>query len=280
MIVAAARGARGEKKKMAAAGKRRRVADARREETVAMLAERGVMSPSELAAHFNVSVMTIHRDLNELQRRGIIHKSHGGVTPQPAGTFEATIAYREAHMVEAKASIAAAAARFVTPGSSVMLDDSTTASQLVPHLVEAAARGPLTVATNFLGNLRPLAQADGLSLVALGGDYDPISDSFTGMVCLRDIAAVRVDAVFVSASGIADGIAWHPDPQVVAVKQAMLGATKCKYLLVDHSKLGHSALHEVAPLSDFDTVVVDADTPAEAVRELEGHGAHVVVAGR
>ena len=52
-----------------------------------MLADRGVMSPSELAQHFDVSVMTIHRDLNELQRRGIILKSHGGVTPQPAGTF-------------------------------------------------------------------------------------------------------------------------------------------------------------------------------------------------
>ena len=241
-----------------------------------MLAERGVMSPSELAQHFGVSVMTIHRDLNELQRRGIIVKSHGGVTPQPAGTFESTLAFREGHMVEAKQAIAAAAADLVSSGGSVLLDDSTTVSHLIPHLLE---RTPLTVATNFLPNLRPLAEADGVSLIAIGGDHDPVSDSFTGMVSLRDLAAVRVDAVFLSAAGVAGGSAWHADPQVVAVKQAMLAAAERAYLLVDHTKLGRNALHEIVELGDVDAVVTDADAPADALAELHAVGVEVVVAG-
>ena len=240
-----------------------------------MLAERGVMSPSELASHFGVSVMTIHRDLNELQRRGIIHKSHGGVTPQPAGTFESTLAYREGHMVEAKQAIAAAAARVVASGGSVLLDDSTTAAQLVPHLLE---RVPITVATNFLPNLRPLAGADGVSLIALGGDHDPTSDAFTGMVCLRDIAAVRVDAVFLSAAGVSGGAAWHGDPQIVAVKQAMIESAERAYLLVDSSKLGRSALHEIAAVADFDGVFTDSGASEQDLAELREAGAEVTVA--
>lgn len=254
---------------VAAAGRRRRAADQRREQTVAMLGERGVMSPSELANHFGVSVMTIHRDLNELQRRGIIVKSHGGVTPQPAGTFESTLAYREGHMVEAKQAIAAAAAQRVRAGGSVLLDDSTTASHLVPHLLEV---NPVTVATNFLPNLRPLAGADTVSLVALGGDHDPHSDAFTGMVCLRDIGALRVDAVFLSAAAVADGAAWHSDERIVAIKQAMLEAADQAYLLVDHTKLGHTALHEIARLEDLDAIFVDdgADPASlEALRETD-----------
>ena len=240
-----------------------------------MLGERGVMSPGELAQHFGVSVMTIHRDLNELQRRGIIVKSHGGVTPQPAGTFESTLAFREGHMVEAKQAIAAAAAELVPSGGSVLLDDSTTAAQLVPHLLE---RVPLTVATNFLPNLRPLAGADGVSLIALGGDHDPVSDSFTGMVALRDIAAVRVDTVFLSAAGVAGGGAWHADPQIVAVKQAMLASAEQAYLLVDHTKLGRNALHEIAELTEFAGVITDSDVPADALAELHALGVEVTVA--
>lgn len=240
-----------------------------------MLGERGVMSPSELAQHFDVSVMTIHRDLNELQRRGIIVKSHGGVTPQPAGTFESTLAFREGHMVEAKRAIAAAAAELVGTGESVLLDDSTTAAQLVPHLLQ---RVPITVATNFLPNLRPLAGADGVSLIALGGDHDPLSDSFTGMVTLRDIAAVRVDTVFLSAAGVAGGAAWHGDPQVVAVKQAMLASAEQAYLLVDHTKLGRTALHEISGLTDLAGVITDSDAPADALAELHAAGVEVVVA--
>ncbi|MHA3703885.1 DeoR/GlpR family DNA-binding transcription regulator [Jatrophihabitans sp. YIM 134969] len=259
----------------AAAGRRRRAADQRREETVTMLGERGVMSPSELAQHFGVSVMTIHRDLNELQRRGIILKSHGGVTPQPAGTFESTLAFRESHMVEAKAAIATAAVELIGAGGSVLLDDSTTAAHLVPHLVE---RVPVTVATNFLPNMRPLAAVDGVSLIALGGDHDPVSDAFTGLVCLRDIEAVRVDALFVSAAGVDGGTAWHGDPQLVAVKQAMLESAERAYLLVDHSKLGRTALHEIAPLGRFTAVVTDSGAPPDALAELHATGVEVVVA--
>lgn len=240
-----------------------------------MLSERGVMSPSELAQHFNVSVMTIHRDLNELQRRGIILKSHGGVTPQPVGTFESTLAFREGHMVEAKQAIAAAAAHLVATGGSVLLDDSTTAAQLVPHLL---AKVPITVATNFLPNLRPLAGADGVSLIALGGDHDPQADAFTGLVCLRDIAAVRVDAVFLSAAGVAGGAAWHSDPQIVAAKRAMLTSADRAYLLVDSSKLGRSALHEIALLDEFTGIVTDSGADTGALADLRDSGVEVVVA--
>jgi DeoR/GlpR family transcriptional regulator of sugar metabolism len=240
-----------------------------------MLGERGVMSPSELAQHFNVSVMTIHRDLNELQRRGIIVKSHGGVTPQPAGTFESTLAFREGHMVEAKQAIAAKAAELVVSGGSVLLDDSTTTAHLVPHLLEQV---PVTVATNFLPNLRPLAGADGVSLIALGGDHDPSSDAFTGMVCLRDIAAVRVDTAFVSAAGVSGGAAWHGDPQLVAVKQAMLESAERAYLLVDHSKLGRNALHEIGELARFTAVITDSGATDDQLAELREHAVDVVVA--
>ena len=81
-----------------------------------------------------------------------------------------------------------------------------------------------------------------------------------------------------SAAGVAGGAAWHADPQVVAVKQAMLASAEEAYLLVDHSKLGRNALHEIAPLTEFAGVVVDSDAPADALAELHAAGVEVIVA--
>lgn len=256
----------------AVSGGRRRAADERREQTVAMLNERGAMSPGALAEYFGVSVMTVHRDLNELQRRGIILKSHGGVTPQPAEVFESTMAYREGHMVPAKRALAARAAGLITAGSAVMFDDSTTVAHLVPHLAD---RAPLTAATNALSTLRPLAQTDGISLICLGGEYDPFADAFLGLTTERDIAAVRVDIAFLSATGVVDGCCWHGDQRTVAIKRAMITAAERAYLLVDHTKLGRSALHEVAGLEEFTAVLVDADADPAQLRAMRAAGATV-----
>ena len=107
--------------------------------------------------------MTIHRDLDQLQRQGILRKSRGAASAQPSGTFESNVEYRAKANLEAKQAIAQHACRHVEPGMSVLLDDSTTALQAIPHL---AALAPLTVATNYLTAMTELARHRDLNLVA------------------------------------------------------------------------------------------------------------------
>lgn len=231
----------------------------------ALTLSQGSARAADLAGRFGVSVMTIHRDLDELERRGVLRKSRGGATAQPSGVFEASVGYRMNAALAEKRAIAAAAAQLIEPGMSIVLDDSTTALQLIPLL---PAIGPLKVATNFLAAVREIATLDGVNLMALGGDYDPQHDAFVGLMCLEAIESIRVDATFISTSAVSGGNTYHQEQRIVAIKRAMVRAATHRYLLLDHTKFGRGAMHRLLPVADFDVVFTDDRTPGDLLADL------------
>jgi DeoR/GlpR family transcriptional regulator of sugar metabolism len=227
----------------------------------------GSATAAELAERFGVSLMTIHRDLDELERQGIVRKFRGGVTAQPSGVFESNVQYRLKSMRAEKAAVAEHALRMVEPGMAILLDDSTSTLEIAC----TAEVTPLTVVTNFLEAINLLSDQRGIHLMALGGDYDPLHSSFLGVSCVEAVEQLRVDVCFASTSAVHGGYAYHQEQHIVSVKRAMLDAAARNVLLIDHTKLGRVALHRVVPLSRFDTVLVDDGASPEALRDLAEH---------
>ncbi|TDO54395.1 DeoR family transcriptional regulator [Kribbella sp. VKM Ac-2527] len=247
----------------------------RQAEIAAYVVKHGSVSANDLVEAFGVSVMTVHRDLDELERRGVVRKYRGGVTAQPTSVFESNVAYRLTTAQAEKMAIARHARTMIEPGMSVMLDDSTSALALVDLLEDIT---PLTVATNFLPAIAKLTGYRDVTLLALGGIYSATHDSFGGMPCAEAVEALNTDLLFCSVSAVSATHAFHQEQEIVLVKQAMLRAARTKVLLVDHVKLQRTALHRLAPLTDFDVVVVDEKTPAELIQAARDHGATVEVA--
>ena len=240
-----------------------------------LVLDTGSMSAQELSELFGVSVMTIHRDLDELQRQGVLRKARGAATAQPSGTFESNVEYRAKANIEAKRMIAQYACRHVEPGMSVLLDDSTTSLQMLPHL---AALTPLTVATNYLSALNELARMRDVRVIALGGQYDMHHDSYLGTVCVDAIRALRFDVAFLSTSAVRDGYAFHQEDRIVAVKREMVEAATRSHLLIDHTKLARNAMHRLLPVHRFESIIVDAGVPEAALASLRDHDVRVDVA--
>ncbi len=246
----------------------------RQTEISAYVVEHGTATAHELVEAFGVSLMTVHRDLDELERQGVVRKYRGGVSAQPTSVFESNVAYRLTSAQAQKKALARRARELVEPGMSVMLDDSTSALA-VARLLEDVT--PLTVATNFLPALSLLTTMPDVRLIALGGIYSPTHDSFGGVPCAEAVAALHTDLLFCSVSALSSTHACHQEQEIVLVKRAMLAAARTRVLLVDGAKLGRTALHRLAPLADFDLVLTDDQAPADQVAALQEHGATVEV---
>jgi DeoR/GlpR family transcriptional regulator of sugar metabolism len=223
------------------------------------------VAAKELAERFGVSLMTVHRDLDELEARGVLRKVRGGATPQPSSLFESNIRYRLTVAGEEKQALARAALPRIEPGQAVLIDESTTGLMLARLLPE---RAPLTVITNSLAVMQELRAVRDIKLIVLGGDYWPRHEAFCGLACEAAVSALRADILFMSTTAISGGVAYQPDQDMAIAKRAMIAAAARRILLVDHSKFGRVALHRLAPLTDFDLVLTDDGIDEPGLRQL------------
>ncbi|MEU5849530.1 DeoR/GlpR family DNA-binding transcription regulator [Saccharopolyspora shandongensis] len=249
--------------------------DRRRKITELVMAE-GTMRIDDLVETVDASAMTVYRDLADLESQGLVHRNRGYVSAASSLLYEAASEYRLQQNTAEKEQIAQAAAELIEPGQALVLDDSTTGVYLARLLPE---RAPLTVVTNHRGVFGELAGASGISLICVGGDYLPWADAFVGGMALDALRNLRVDLAIMSVSAVTDGICCYPQQEMVQIKKAMLASARRRVLYVDHTKFRRRALHAVAPVEDFDVVIVDSQTTSADIEVLRDRGARVEQAG-
>jgi DeoR/GlpR family transcriptional regulator of sugar metabolism len=234
----------------------------RRKALLDYLLPAGSAQVEELADHFGVSRMTVHRDLRLLEEQGIVRRVHGGVTVRSSSLADSTILYRARLADAEKDALARAAAELVEPGQAIILDDSTTVGHLAAHLVDCK---PLTVITSSLTIIDTLKDAPGIETICLGGHYNARFNAFFGYLCEQAVGSLRANTLFMSTSTILGLIAFHQQEEVVKTKRALMEAADRKILLIDSTKFGKTSLIKLAMLTEFDLVITDSGlAPSDA----------------
>ena len=254
----------------------RRTSTQRRELIRDRVVQTGGVRIEDLATELGVTVMTIHRDLNLLEHQGWLRKVRGGATVDSSAGIDTSVRHRLTVMTAAKEQIAECALGHVATADAVMIDDSTTALQVVHRL---PGRGPLTVITNFLMAINALTDAADIDLIALGGSYDATYAAFHGLPVRDQISKLRADVLFMSTTAILDGFLYHKSQETILVRHALMANAARRILLVDHTKFRRRAVHQLAALTEFDAVIVDAGIDPEDVRAMHDLGVNVQVAG-
>jgi len=240
-----------------------------------VLVQEGSVELEALSTRFGVSRMTIHRDLDDLEQSGLLRKVRGGATIEPGTQFESDFRFRERQGGEEKRLIAQAAMTLVEPGSTVIVNDGSMAAVLGAQLVE---QRPLTVITNNFAVIEALTNEQGINLVGLGGVYSAKYNGFFGVVTEESLARLRADIAFISSPAVSGTRCFHMEDDVVRTKRAMMNAANRRYLMVGHKRFGHSALHVLAGLEEFDGIVTDAEPDADSLRSLREAGLTLTIA--
>lgn len=240
----------------------------------AVMAE-GTMRIEDLVERFGISLMTVHRDIDDLVDRGLLQKTRGIVSAASTSLIESSDVYRAGRQAAEKKAIAEAAMAFVEPGQAIFFDDSTTVLQMAALL---STRVPITAITNSLVLMNALRDVRDVTLLALGGQFHAWCNAFIGRMTTTEIARLRADTAFLSFSAITDDMVFHQSPEMVTTKRAMFDSAARRILLADHTKFQRRALHAMGPLAEFDAVVVDDGLPEADVARLRAKGVTVVVA--
>lgn len=232
----------------------------RQRRILTLVRQAGQAEVSALAAHFRVAPETIRRDLNELERRGLIRRTHGGAYPVESAGFETDLARRETHQVESKQRIAAAAMRLLDTAETVFIDEGYT-HQLLAALLPTDR--PLTVVTASLPTAAAVAKSPETTVLLLGGRVRGRTLATVGSWATQMLSSFVIDLAFMGANGISrDCGLTTPDPVVADVKAQAMRSSRRKVFLGIHTKFGVSSFCRFADVGDFEAIITDTGLPA------------------
>ncbi|MDE2394084.1 MAG: DeoR/GlpR transcriptional regulator [Burkholderiales bacterium] len=240
--------------------------EVRRQRLLELVRKSGKLTTAGLVQALGASVATVRRDLAALEDLNLVKRTHGGVigvnlelgpAAPTAADYEPGFSDKRSRQREEKDAIAAAAARLVDDGATVLLDSGTTCLALARLL---AGRRLTVVALDLNA---AIAVAHGATEVLMaGGRVRPglynVVGPWTDAV-LRDL---MVDTFFMGADGISElGVTNSAVDEARVKAMAMKSAGRC-VVLADHTKFNVRKLAPVCALDAVDVFVTDRATDA------------------
>ncbi|HEY4752668.1 MAG TPA: DeoR/GlpR family DNA-binding transcription regulator [Candidatus Limnocylindrales bacterium] len=238
----------------------------------------GAVRVADLARDFDVSDMTVRRDLEVLHDQGLLEKVHGGATaPSRFAAYEPGFVTKAALQQAEKDAIAGEASKLVEPGMALALSAGTTTYALASFI--AGVPG-ITVVTNSIQVSEVLNRAGrhDQTVILTGGIRTP-SEALVGPFAIAQLRSVHVDLVFMGVHGI-DAKSGYTCPNLLEADtdRALVEAGRRLVVVADHAKWGVIGIASIARLDQADVLITDSGMDEESLAVLRGAVPEVIVA--
>ncbi len=224
----------------------------RENEYIKLLAERK-RTVRELSQTLFISEPTVRRDLNALKEKELV-TCHRGIVQLKVKYADQRIPLfiRDLEFNDAKKEIALKAINHIKDGNVIMLDASTTAYHLLPHLV--AFKNILLITNGAKTALE--AASMGIKTICTGGEMTPESFSYVGCDAEKMLSRYNSDIAFFSCRGLSDdGIITDNSILENAIRRIMIKNSKKSFLLCDKNKFGQKYLNTLCHSDDIDGII-------------------------
>ena len=239
------------------------------------LADGGSVSIADLAPRMGVSKASVRRDLELLEERHLLIRTHGGAAA--AGLLlDLPLRYGAGSHRAVKQRIAAAAAARVAGEVSVIGFTGGTTTTEVARAV--ADRPGLTVVTNALNIAAELALRRNLKLFVTGGIARPESYELLGPLAEAALRGFNLDVVFVGVNGISarGGVTTHDEDDGHTVT-ALIGHAQTVIAVTESAKVGKVTFARICDIERLDELVTDSGADPDELAAIEAAGVRITL---
>lgn len=251
-------------------------AEERRKTILNILEKKERVQVNKLSKKFNVSEATIRRDLTELEKEGLILRTHGGAMKAGSRRFEPSLEEKIDSYIDEKKKIGYKASQFIKDGDTILIDAGTTTVQIIKHLLN---KKDITLVTNGLNIINEIKSVGlEIEVVLIGGVFKSKTQALVGPLAENSLKNIRVDKAFIGTNGftIKDG-ATTPDLAEAEIKKTMINNAQEVWLIFDHSKFNRVAFSKFAGLNDIHYIIINK-IDDKARKKIEESGVEVIIA--
>lgn len=244
------------------------IIEKRRNAILVIINEHKELSNVDLAKMVDVSLPTIRRDINYLEKKGLIKKYHGRVCSIGTDELRSSIIEKKQNI------IAKTAASLVDNDDIIFINSSKTSIKTIEYIEPSTY---VSVITNN-GKALSLHVLPNVKLVLTGGETKAPKSAMTGEFALKNIINVQANKAILGASGfhIAEGMTTA-NLDEVAINKYMIQNTNTVILCIDSSKLNHKSAFISSEVTDIDIIITDSDADQKLIEQFEMLGIKCIV---
>jgi DeoR family transcriptional regulator of aga operon len=241
----------------------------RRQHILKLAQKHGRVLVEDLSQDLGISRITIRKDLDYLQKRGALQRTHGGaLLPQTGTMSDPSLKEKESRHSEEKQRISAAAIALIKEGQCILLDSGTTTTAIAKGLKDFSR---LTVITNAVNIAAELSGTD-FEVILTGGTLRKNSFSLVGPLAEEMLHDMHADILFLGVDGFDLEIGLTtPNLMESRVNRAMVKAATTIVAVCDSTKFNRRSLSKIVDATAIHHVITDSNLPkatAEALRNL------------
>lgn len=241
------------------------------------LKQHKAVKATELATLLNVSIDTIRRDLETLEKKGTIKRVHGGaiLKQNNKNVLNKLFVEREVENLAKKQEVALVAAELIEEGQAIALNGGTTTIEIAKVLVEKFQR--LTIITNDIRILSILGTNKNFKVILSGGFYNPEEYTLYGKQCEEILSNFNIDTAFITVNGLSlkNGLTDFRIHEVDVIK-TILSRSNHKIVVADSTKFETSSYINICPLNEIDLIVSDSSILSKTIEDYNSHNIRII----
>ena len=243
----------------------------RRHTIMQLLQEQGEVSVEQLVQLFDISEVTIRKDLSALETNGFLLRKYGGAILMPKEIIDEN---ENDELTKRKFVIAKAAAERIRDHNRIIVDSGSTTAALSKQL---NLKQGLVVMTNSLSvatELRALENEP--TLLMTGGTWDTRSESFQGKVAEQVLRSYDFDQLFIGADGVDLARGSTTFNELVGLSQVMAEVSREVVVMVESQKIGRKMPNLELTWQQIDVLITDTGLSEQDKQAILAHGVEVI----